>query len=134
MRKFVYDGREFPDSDPDLTPDQVRQSLTAFFPELANAEIQERKEGDDDVFEFRRRVGTKGADSIVEVIGSVPSCRLTIIDLVNELTTPAGLDYEAAQKRQDEVNLAVAEADRHIKGTREAIDRLWELPPRAWSG
>jgi len=59
-RIFVYDNREFPDPDPNMSPEEVRQSMTNFFPELANAETQQSKRGDDDIFEFKKRVGTKG--------------------------------------------------------------------------
>ncbi len=60
MRVFVYDGREFPDPDPKMSDEEVRQHLANFFPELANAESQQSKRGDDDIIEFKRRVGTKG--------------------------------------------------------------------------
>jgi PRTRC genetic system protein C len=68
MRTFVYEGREFPDVDPHLTPDEVRQRMSSFFPELANADTSgptKRKSKtdpavEDDMFEFKRRVGTKG--------------------------------------------------------------------------
>ncbi len=60
MRVFVYDGREFPDPDPKMSVDEVRQSMTSFFPELANAESKPSKRGDDEIIEFRKRVGTKG--------------------------------------------------------------------------
>ncbi len=59
-RKFVYDGREFPDPDPSMSVDEVRQHLTDFFPELSNAETSNRTEGDVTVHEFKKRVGTKG--------------------------------------------------------------------------
>ena len=59
-RVFVYDGREFPDPDPKMSVEEVRQSMTNFFPELANAESSQGKRGDDDIIEFKRRVGTKG--------------------------------------------------------------------------
>ena len=59
-RKFVYDGREFPDPDPNLSPDEVRQMMTDFFPELANAEVREHKRDGDTLYELVRRVGTKG--------------------------------------------------------------------------
>jgi len=59
-RIFVYDTREFPDPDPTMSPDEVRQSMTNFFPELANAEIKQGKRGEDDIVEFKKRVGTKG--------------------------------------------------------------------------
>ena len=60
MRVFVYDKREFPDPDPKMSIDEVRQSMTNFFPELANAETKQSKRGDDDIIEFIKRVGVKG--------------------------------------------------------------------------
>lgn len=59
-RVFVYDGREFPDPDPNLSVDEVRQHMAGFFPELSNAETKESKRGEDSVIEFKKRVGTKG--------------------------------------------------------------------------
>ena len=59
-RIFVYDGREHPDIDPNLTPDEIRQKMADFYPELANAEIKQAERGDDTIFELVRRVGTKG--------------------------------------------------------------------------
>jgi len=59
-RVFVYDGREFPDPDPSMSVDEVRQSMTSFFPELANAETKQSKRDEDDIIEFQKRVGTKG--------------------------------------------------------------------------
>ena len=59
-RVFVYDGREFPDPDPNMSVEEVRQSMTNFFPELANADTKQSKRGDDDIVEFQKRVGTKG--------------------------------------------------------------------------
>jgi PRTRC genetic system protein C len=60
-RIFVYDGREFSDPDPKLTPDQIRQYYTAFFPELANAEVLAAVAAEA-IIEFKRRVGVKGYD------------------------------------------------------------------------
>lgn len=60
MRIFVYDSREFPDPDPNLSTDEVRQSMSNFFPELSNAETKQSKRGEDDIIEFKKRVGVKG--------------------------------------------------------------------------
>jgi len=59
-RIFVYDGREFPDPDPHMPVEKVRETMAAMMPELANAETRTGKRGDDDVFTFEKRVGTKG--------------------------------------------------------------------------
>ena len=60
-RRFVYDGREFPDPSPELSPEEVRHRMADLMPELANATVSERAENGDQVFEFTKRVGTKGA-------------------------------------------------------------------------
>lgn len=60
VRIFVYDSREFPDPDPNLKVDEVRQNMASFFPELSNAESKESKRGEDTIIEFKKRVGTKG--------------------------------------------------------------------------
>lgn len=62
VRVFVYDGREFPDPDENLKVDEVRQHMANFFPELSNAETKESKRGEDDIIEFKKRVGVKGED------------------------------------------------------------------------
>ncbi|MBI2836119.1 MAG: PRTRC system protein C [Chloroflexi bacterium] len=59
-RKFLYDGREFDDPDPNLTPEDVRKMMADFFPELANAEIKEHKRENDTLYGFIKKVGTKG--------------------------------------------------------------------------
>ena len=60
-RIFVYDDREFADPDPGMTVDEVKASLSDFFGELSNATVKETNRGEDTVYEFQRRVGTKGA-------------------------------------------------------------------------
>jgi PRTRC genetic system protein C len=59
-RIFVADEREFPDPDPSLSVEEVRRSLADFLPELANAEVRETTRGEDTIYDFQRRVGTKG--------------------------------------------------------------------------
>jgi PRTRC genetic system protein C len=59
-RVFVYDGREYPDSDPSKKPEEVRDFLSDLLPDLHNAEIREHKRGEDTIYELVKRVGTKG--------------------------------------------------------------------------
>ena len=60
-RIFVYDGREFPDPDAGMTVEEVKATLSDFYGEVANARVEKTKRGDDTIYEFQRRVGTKGA-------------------------------------------------------------------------
>ena len=59
-RIFVYEGREFPDPNPEWTTEQVKANLSEFYGEVANASVTETKRDEDTIYEFQRRVGTKG--------------------------------------------------------------------------
>ena len=61
VRKFVYDGKEFPDPDPEMSVEEVQRGMAGFYGELDNASCTETQDGEDTVYEFQRRVGTKGA-------------------------------------------------------------------------
>ncbi len=63
-RVFVYDDREFPDPDPEMSVEHVKQTLADFYGEIANASVKETARGNDTIIEFQRRVGTKGAQPI----------------------------------------------------------------------
>jgi PRTRC genetic system protein C len=59
-RLFVYDNREFPDPDPNLSVDEVRKHFAEFFPELTNADTREERRGEQTLYTFCKRIGTKG--------------------------------------------------------------------------
>ena len=61
VRIFIYDGKEIDDPDPTMSTEEVRQFLANSFAELFNAETRKTKRGDDEVYTFVKRVGTKGA-------------------------------------------------------------------------
>lgn len=148
-RVFVYDGREFPDPDPKVSIEDVRRQLAEYFPELTNADTREEKRGDDTVYTFSKRIGTKGAvatslngvrgargmsrtDVIVQVLRGAPEKRLRVLELVNELRDESGdLDLDAIGARQAEVNLALAEAKAHARHTAQAVDAIRRLAPRS---
>ncbi len=66
-RIFLYEDREYDDPDPNMTIDEVRQYYAQYMPELSNATTSSKKEGDNDVIEFKKRVGTKGKATSTEV-------------------------------------------------------------------
>lgn len=133
-RIFVYDNRQFPDPDPTLSVEEVRRQFAEFFPELANAETREEKRGDDTVFTFSKRIGTKGKrkePDIVAILRRVPEKHLRVFELASELLDEHGeVDIEAAASRQPEVNLALAEVEGYVRATRQATEALAKLPPR----
>jgi PRTRC genetic system protein C len=138
-RIFQYDGRQFPDPDPRLSVEDVRRSLGDFFPELANADTREERRGEDQVYTFTRRIGTKGAPrgrrsrvrTIVGIIRAVPAARLGVFPLAAALLDAGGeLDLDAAAARGPEVHLAIAEAEAYARATRHAVAALRRLPPR----
>jgi PRTRC genetic system protein C len=87
-RIFIYDGKEYTDPDPNRSVDEIRQDLANIaFPELSNAETKETKRGEDKVFTFMKRTGTKGSDppiSIREVPGSSTSVKYIEFMVENE--------------------------------------------------
>jgi PRTRC genetic system protein C len=65
-RIIAYDNREFSDPDPTQTMEEVKKTLSGFFPELATATIREhKKDGEPDtvIYEFVRQTGTKGTET-----------------------------------------------------------------------
>ena len=59
-RVFVYDNREFPDPNPRMTPDEVREYMQGYYPELAQAVFREVTRGNEILYIFAKRFGTKG--------------------------------------------------------------------------
>lgn len=60
-RVFVYNGARYEDPDPSKKPDECRKILAGAIPALTNASIVgPKKTGDDEVYEFKVSVGTKG--------------------------------------------------------------------------
>ena len=128
-RIFVYDNRRFPDPDPSLSVDEVRRQLGGFFPELNNAETREERRGEDTLYTFSKRIGTKGAPfPIVDILRRVPEKRLHVFDLAAELIDAEGeLDVDAAGGREPEISLAIAEADAYARATHGAVEALCAL-------
>ena len=118
-RIFVYDGREHPDPDPEMSVDEVRKAMADFFGELGTATSKESKRGDDTIIEFTRRVGTKGVDcaTLAQILKSVPEKRLQILEVAMERATDDGGIISGQFDHTDEWLWAVAEAENYIKET-----------------
>ena len=133
-RIFIYDGREFPDPDPHLTVEEVRRQLAEFFPELVNAETQETQRGEDALFTFAKRIGTKGRSrppDVLTILRQVPEKQLGILTLAAELLDQQGeLDLDAAVGRQADITLALAEVETYTRANRQAAEAIRQLPPR----
>ena len=54
QRLFVYDGREFPDWDPQLTPHQVRAIIADFYPDIATTDIVHAHRGPQSIYLFAK--------------------------------------------------------------------------------
>ena len=135
-RQFVYDGRTFPDPDPRLSVEDVQHQLADYFPELVNADTREETRGDDTVYTFARRIGTKGGrrrrpPDVVEILRRVPQRNLRVFELAEALLLKDGsFDVDAAAQRQPELALAQAEADAYARATQFAIASLKQLRAR----
>ena len=137
-RLFLYDGRTFPDPDPRLSVEDVRRQLSDFFPELANADTREERRGDDTLYTFTRRIGTKGGGrrrrrppDVVAILRRVPARELRVFELAVALLLPDGtLDVDAAGRREPELALAQSEAEAYARATQRAVAGLRRLSAR----
>lgn len=59
-RIFIVDGIEYPDPGPEVTPEQFKEMMAGFLPEMATADMTEEKQGEDTVYRYKKRVGVKG--------------------------------------------------------------------------
>jgi PRTRC genetic system protein C len=134
-RLFVYDGRTFPDPDSRLSVEDVRRQLADYFPELANADTREERRGEDTVYSFSRRIGTKGGGrpkrrppDVAGILRGVRARDLRVFELAAELLLENGsLDIDAAGRRQPELTLAEAETEAYARATQRALASLKRL-------
>jgi PRTRC genetic system protein C len=137
-RQFVYDGRTFPDPDPSLSVEDVRRQLADYFPEMANADTREERRGDETLYTFSRRIGTKGVGrrsrrpfDLAIILSRVLARELRVFELAAELVAADGtLDVDAAAQREPELGLAEAEAEAYARATQRLVTRLKRLVPR----
>jgi PRTRC genetic system protein C len=59
-RRFTYNGLSLTDPGPDFTPEEVRDTFAAIYPDIAIAIVETSVEGDVMNYKFVRSVGTKG--------------------------------------------------------------------------
>ena len=59
-RIFIVDDTTYPDPGPEVTPEQFKQMMAGFLPELATAEMTTETKDEDTIYRFKKRVGTKG--------------------------------------------------------------------------
>ena len=113
-RVFVYDDREFPDPDPDMSVDQVKATLADFYGEIANASVKETPAGQrhnlrvpaagghQGRLHLRPQLGRSQMDNrtLAGLLAATPPVDLRIIELAAELTRPDGsFDLDAAARK-----------------------------------
>lgn len=112
-RVFLFNGTEYPDPDPNMTVEEVKSHLSEFMPELNNATVEEKAQGLETVYEFRVRVGTKGATnttvSVASLLDQLETHRPLILQMIEEAETSGEDLYEELD--QDRLIEANAEVD-----------------------
>ena len=60
-REFIFNGSRFPDPDPQMSIEQVRELLTPSYPEIATATVTGPEDtGTSLRYSFSRAIGSKG--------------------------------------------------------------------------
>jgi hypothetical protein len=91
--------------------------------------------GEDTVYSFSRRIGTKGGGrrkrrplDVVEILRRVRVRNLRVFELAAELLMEDGsLDVDAAGRRRPELTLAESETDAYARATQHAVASLKRL-------
>lgn len=119
-RVFLFNGTEYPDPDPDMTVQEVKSHLAEFMPELNNATVEERGQGLETVYEFKVRVGTKGASeeapSVTRLLDQLDTHRPLLLQMIEEAQGHGDQLYEELD--QDRLIEASAEIDDLCKSGR----------------
>jgi PRTRC genetic system protein C len=127
-RVFVYDNREFPDPDPSLSIDEVRQQMVEFFSELTNADQRSELRGDTQVITFSRRIGTKGRQDLPATLRQVPALRLRLFELAERCLDAEG--QLVALPEQAGFTLACLQVQGYSSQTARVREALRQLPAR----
>jgi PRTRC genetic system protein C len=132
-RLFLYDGREFPDPGQQFTPEEVREQLAQFFPDLINADVTSEVGDDVQRISFKKRIGTKGQDdhqAVLAALRRVPEAKLRLLELAREALDDQGRPKREVDTDGGEFHLARAEAQAYAKRTALLREALGRLPAR----
>lgn len=133
QRLFIYDGREFPDPGAQFTPDEVREQLAQFFPDLINADVASEVQDGVQRVSFKKRIGTKGhADhqAMLAALRQVPEARLRLLDLAARAFDGAGTLRRQVDTDGGDFHLACSEAQAYARRTEQVREALRTLPAR----
>jgi hypothetical protein len=114
------EGQDIPLTDEiAATDDRVRAALAPFYPDVANAEIQRKQEGEQTIITIVKRAGPKGAsDEVRRVLVAAPRYLNPAVALCLELQkveTEAGeLDAETLLLLRPRIEQALEQSQREV--------------------
>lgn len=108
---LAIEGQETPlDESIAANDDVLRTTIAAYMPQLANAEIQRRTEGDTVRIQMLKRAGTKGCVAAVcQELGAAPpqlNPALSLVWQLEQLKLQQGLDLTALIALQPQIEAA----------------------------
>lgn len=135
--KISTDGVEFEVKD-DLARDdqQLREALTPFYPEMANAEITRSEQDGSLVVTMAKRAGTKGS-SRSEVLTGLRNTTETINpavllqDKLRRMEERGELDVRKLMRLQPEIRWAMNDAQKQMEEVKASLKLLGEAKPVA---
>ncbi|MBN1261103.1 MAG: hypothetical protein JXB35_10520 [Anaerolineae bacterium] len=136
MKRYKYGDYEFLDSEDQFTPEEVRRQLAAYFPEVAEARIEETV-GDDGITQvsFVKRAGRKGycqsirptlCAALIVCLQNIPPLEVPGISLLLELENASA---EEIVNRQQEIAEALQHLDLLVINTERLVEKCQQLHP-----
>jgi hypothetical protein len=135
--KITTDGSEFEVADEIARDDQrLREALTPFYPELANAEITRSEQEGKLIVTMVKRAGTKGSGfaDVLAVLRDSPeefNPALVLQHKMSQMEKEGKLDLRKILRMQPEIRFAVNEGMKQIEAQRETLKLLREGKPVA---
>jgi hypothetical protein len=136
------DQQEIPlDAETAASDHEIRLALRNTYPEIANATISRRTEGEGEIITVIKRAGTKGrdraanpVDAVLRELVSAPETIPAAVTLAAELNAQmaAGtLTLGGLALHQGAMSAAIADGEDEITQVEQARQRLRQSPPQA---
>jgi hypothetical protein len=127
--RISTDGREFEVGDEIACDDQrLREALTPFYPEMANAEITRTEKDGKLIVEMSKRAGTKGCYAdVLAALCSAPeqiNPALVMQHKLQQLEKQGRLDLQTILRLQPQIRRAVSDGNEQIEQQKKSLDLL----------
>lgn len=130
--KIMIEGQEIPvPEEIGASDENVKKALAPFFPDAANAMITRTEKDGVVTVNVIKKAGTKGANSPLEILVSIPESKNPAVELYEQLQTifPEGMSAEGLVAFNDEIERTIQDGEKQGAAIEAAKKRLQAALP-----